>query len=56
MDATLILSLLIFAGLYWLHRREVARAYAAGQEAERAEQCVTEHYGLAALPTPADYE
>lgn len=50
MDATLILSLLIFAGLLWLHRRVVERAYAAGRADERASQEKRERHGLAALP------
>lgn len=56
MDAlTLGLSLIIFAGLFWLHRREVTRAYAAGQEAERTSRAQAERHGLAALPA-TDYD
>lgn len=47
---TLALSLLILAGLYWLHRRDQVRAYTAGRADERAEQDRSERHGLAALP------
>ena len=50
MDATLILSLAILAGLFWLHRQALARAYAAGRAAERAEHERHERHGLAVLP------
>jgi len=54
MDATLVLSLLILAGLYWLHRRQLARAYAAGKAAALAEQNLRERHGLAELPEVYD--
>lgn len=50
---TLGLSLIIFAGLYWLHRRAVMRAYAVGRIDERTEQRAIGQHGLAALP---DYD
>jgi hypothetical protein len=50
MDATLILSLLTLATLYWLHRRALARAYAAGWTDARTEQDRQERHGLAVLP------
>ena len=50
MDTILLISLLILAGLYWLHRRALERAYAAGQAAERATQDQHERHGLAPLP------
>lgn len=53
---TLALSLLIFAGLFWLHRRSLRRAYAAGRAAALAEQDLHERHGLAALPTPEAYD
>lgn len=48
--ATLTLSLLILAGLYWLHRWALAQAYAAGRADEQAERARREQHGLAALP------
>jgi hypothetical protein len=50
MDVTLILSLLILASLYWLHRRALDRAYAAGRAAALADQDKHERHGLASLP------
>lgn len=54
MDATLILTLLIFASLFWLHRRALQHAYAAGRADEQAEQDLRERHGLAELPTITD--
>lgn len=49
-EVTLALSLLVWIGLYWLHRRQLQRAYAAGRADERAEQDRRERHGLTALP------
>lgn len=50
MDAlTLGLSLIIFVGLAWWHRREVARAYAAGQRDKRLEQQARTWHGLTVI-------
>lgn len=51
---TLMLSLVILAGLYWLHRRALDRAYAAGQTDAYAEQGRRERHGLVELPAPAE--
>lgn len=47
---TLALSLLILITLFWLHRRSLRRAYAAGRAAALAEQNLPERNGLAELP------
>ncbi len=46
----LVFSLLTLAVLFWLHRRSLRRAYAAGWAAGLAEQNLRERHGLAELP------
>ena len=49
--ATFAISLLIFIGLLWLHRRQLKRAYAAGWAAALTDRDRIERHGLAELPT-----
>lgn len=46
----LIISIIVFACFFWLHRRDRKRAYAAGRADERADQAMRERFGLAELP------
>jgi hypothetical protein len=47
----IILSLLVLAGLFWLHRRAVAAAYQAGwNDGEAIGQQGHERHGLRPLP------
>lgn len=47
---TLAFSFMTLATLFWLHRRALRHAYAAGRADERTEQNRQERHGLAALP------
>lgn len=51
---TLTLSIAILIWLFWLHRRALRRAYAAGKAAALAEQNLQERHGLAELPEVYD--
>lgn len=50
----IIISLVILACLFWLHRRQLKRAYAAGRADAQAEHDQRERHGLAELPMHED--